>query len=168
MVQQTQQATDRFLDQVETIPHAGMGLVILAAIADQLNYERTADGWNRLSIIKRYPTLNLGLTSQVLQNAQIWVDTEINAIVKVSEWFKQLKLEFIPPKIIPECELALTEGLTNALCHAHKHLPKTAPIKVETTVADDYIEIQICDRGQPFDFEQELKKRVSQHHDNLG
>ncbi len=168
MVQQTQQATDSFLDRVETIPHAGMGLVILAAIADQLTYKRTKDGWNCLSIVKHYPSLNSDLTSQILQNAQIQVDTEVNAIVKVAKWFRQLKLEFIPPKIISECELALTEGLTNALCHAHKHLPKNAPIEVKTTVADNYVEIQICDRGQPFDFQQELKKRVSQHHDTLS
>ncbi len=55
-----------------------------------------------------------------------------------------------------QCQIALAEGFTNAVRHAHRELPSRTPIDVDFTLWSDYLEIRICDRGAPFDFQARL------------
>ena len=48
-------------------------------------------------------------------------------------------------------KLALAEGFSNAVRHAHRHLPPDTPIDVEFNLSRDRIELKIWDWGKPFD-----------------
>ena len=50
-----------------------------------------------------------------------------------------------------QSRLALAEGFTNAVRHAHKDLPKEVPITVKVFLRLNSIEIQIWDYGSDFD-----------------
>jgi serine/threonine-protein kinase RsbW len=46
--------------------------------------------------------------------------------------------------------LALTEGFTNAVRHAHAKLPPETSIAIDFLLANDRVEIRIWDYGEPF------------------
>lgn len=50
-----------------------------------------------------------------------------------------------------QCQLALAEGFTNAVRHAHEGKPESALIDIEVKLFGDHIEIRIWDQGDPFD-----------------
>jgi serine/threonine-protein kinase RsbW len=47
-------------------------------------------------------------------------------------------------------KLAVTEGFTNAVRHAHEGLPPETTIDIELELSDNQIEIRIWDWGKPF------------------
>lgn len=53
-----------------------------------------------------------------------------------------------------ECQLALAEGFTNAVRHAHHALPESTPIDIELLLAPQGLELRIWDHGQEFDLEE--------------
>jgi anti-sigma regulatory factor (Ser/Thr protein kinase) len=65
------------------------------------------------------------------------VTTDIYALSKVQEWFKQFKPQ-MPNKVWMQCNLALTEGFTNVVCHAHEHLPEDTPIDIAVELGSDF------------------------------
>ena len=73
---------------------------------------------------------------------------------QVLSWFDQLHQPFIPTKVWLQCQLAIAEGFTNAVRHAHKGLPTDVPIKIEVTLCPQHLELRIWDHGPPFDLEQ--------------
>lgn len=91
------------------------------------------------------------------------VKSDITFLNQVLSWFDELcfrnqsKLSWLASKsdrqYIPldEIKLALDEGFTNAVRHAHEKLPSDTPIEIQFTIWDDRIEIRIWDRGEPFD-----------------
>lgn len=85
------------------------------------------------------------------------VKTDLNALAEILSWFAQLYEPQIPRQIWLRCELALAEGFTNAVRHAHKDKSKDVPIDVEVTIADDTIEMRIWDGGAGFDLKQHLE-----------
>ncbi|MEL6816134.1 MAG: anti-sigma regulatory factor [Cyanobacteria bacterium J06598_3] len=50
-----------------------------------------------------------------------------------------------------QLNLALAEGFTNAVRHAHAGLPGDTPIEIELVLQSQQIEICIFDQGEPFD-----------------
>ncbi|GAB4185071.1 MAG: hypothetical protein Fur006_23100 [Coleofasciculaceae cyanobacterium] len=94
---------------------------------------------------------------QFLQSFQLQVNTDSNVLIQVLSWFEQLKPPSIPKMTWIECQTALAEGLGNAIDHAHRGLPPETPIDIEVAIFSQTIEIQICDRGPTFDFEQQLQ-----------
>jgi serine/threonine-protein kinase RsbW len=99
----------------------------------------------------RVPTL------QPLHQASLQVRTDLDALAQVLEWFDQFNSPPIPPHVWMPCQLALAEGFTNAVRHAHKGLPQTCPIDMEVQVFDHQIEIRIWDQGAPFDLVERLQ-----------
>jgi serine/threonine-protein kinase RsbW len=109
-----------------------------------------------------------------IKEAQLQVCTELTALDDVLRWFEQFKAAPLSCKEWWECETALAEGFTNAVTHAHCHLPQTTPIELEVIVFAHYLEMRIWDRGEPFDLEayvEELLKRPidlwEEHHRGL-
>lgn len=88
---------------------------------------------------------------------QLQVQTDLNALENVWQWFERITKPMLPEQVFSECKLLLTEGFTNAVCHAHKNLPDTTPISLEVTIMAQVIEIRIWDQGKPFDIEAKLK-----------
>jgi serine/threonine-protein kinase RsbW len=65
----------------------------------------------------------------------------------------------MPTKDWLQCQLALAEGFTNAVRHAHRGLPPEIPIQVEVFLEPQAIEIRIWDCGPPFDLNSFLKNQ---------
>jgi serine/threonine-protein kinase RsbW len=80
-----------------------------------------------------------------------------NALDQVLSWFDQLGRPTIPRKVWIQCQLALAEGFTNAVRHAHKDLSENVPIDIEVTLFSQSLEMRIWDAGPPFDLEQRLQ-----------
>jgi serine/threonine-protein kinase RsbW len=93
----------------------------------------------------------------------ISVKSDLTVLNQVLEWFDDLlfrhksKLSWLADQsdrqylALDEIKLALDEGFTNAVRHAHKKLPPETLIEIQFTLWDDRLEIRIWDRGEPFD-----------------
>ncbi len=67
----------------------------------------------------------------------------------------------MPHKIWLQCQLALIEGFTNAVRHAHAGLPMATPVQIEVAVTEHDIDIRIWDRGPGFDLGSVLKTKLT-------
>lgn len=90
------------------------------------------------------------------EKAHLTVDSQLEELAVVQQWFRALvaRLSIEAPWITDQFDqlnLALAEGFTNAVRHAHADLPGTTPIEIELVLQTDRIEIFIFDQGQPFD-----------------
>ncbi len=97
-------------------------------------------------------------TLEPLHRAFLQVKTDLDALIPVLEWFDQFSSPPTPPKAWMECQLALAEGFTNAVRHAHADQPEEALIDLEVQVFDDRLEFRIWDQGPPFDFDAQLER----------
>lgn len=91
------------------------------------------------------------------------VKSDLTLLNQVLSWFDELcfrnqsKLSWLADKSdrqyirLDEIKLALDEGFTNAVRHAHENLPSETPIEIQFTLWDDRLEIRIWDQGEPFD-----------------
>lgn len=94
---------------------------------------------------------------EVLKQFSQQFPTDLNVLDDVLMWFDQLNEPPIPRKIWLKCQLALAEGFTNAVRHAHKGLSTEVPIEIEVTLYQESLEVRIIDQGPPFNLEQRLK-----------
>ena len=90
----------------------------------------------------------------------IQVKSDLTYLEKVLSSFEKLKENSIEQKqtsiamdtrIWLECQLALAEGFTNAVRHAHRDKSIDTPIDIEIMITQKEITIKIWDYGQPFD-----------------
>lgn len=94
-----------------------------------------------------------------LEHSQITrtqVNTDLRLLAQVLAWFNQLRRPSIPQSVWLKCELALAEGFTNAVRHAHEGKPLETPIDIEVTFRKQTIELRIWDYGSGFDLEEQL------------
>ncbi|MBE9119143.1 anti-sigma regulatory factor [Lusitaniella coriacea LEGE 07157] len=90
--------------------------------------------------------------------------SDLKEFNQVLEWFNQTYCDSIPQKDWLQCQLALAEGFTNAVRHAHKNLTAETPIEFEVTLKETSLEIRIWDRGPSFNL-QEYFENLSQEPD---
>ncbi|HEY9739053.1 MAG TPA: anti-sigma regulatory factor [Coleofasciculaceae cyanobacterium] len=93
------------------------------------------------------------------------VPSDLRALDQVLSWFDQLYQPSIAKKAWLQCQLALAEGFTNAVRHAHKDLSSDVPIDIEVTLFPQSLEMRIWDQGPAFDLEgrlQNLEHRVDE------
>lgn len=85
------------------------------------------------------------------------VNSKLTVLNYVQKWFEKFWLQHDPATIdrrdhqLYRLNLALAEGFTNAVRHAHSGLSADTSIDIQVTLHDDRMEIQIWDWGQPFD-----------------
>jgi serine/threonine-protein kinase RsbW len=95
------------------------------------------------------------------------VPSDIGVLEQVLSWFDQMQHPGVPTKIWLQCQLAIAEGFTNAVRHAHDGLGSDLQIDVEVSLSDDCIEIRVWDCGPPFDLEGKIlaiqQQQVDQH-----
>jgi serine/threonine-protein kinase RsbW len=91
--------------------------------------------------------------SKILKKINIVVPTELKALDRVLSEFDNLYLDIVPKRDWLKCRIALAEGFTNAVRHAHKDLPADTPIKIEAVLTPPAIKLTIWDYGNPFDLE---------------
>lgn len=155
---------------IDELPEGGLGIKIMSRIADELSYTRTSEQRNCLLIVKNYEQLNL-TESQTPQRIYLQVNTDLHNLEQVLEWFKQLQNQAVYQAqcFWYQCLLALTEGFTNSVRHAHKHLSPETPIELEITMFRERVEMRIWDYGQPFDLEAKLSEvRELERHRTLS
>ncbi|MEG4167336.1 MULTISPECIES: ATP-binding protein [unclassified Microcoleus] len=93
-----------------------------------------------------------------IQHISLQVPTDVNALSQVLLWFEQLKDLSLPNELCWKFQLALAEGFTNAVRHAHKNLPVETPVQLEIRVFNGRLELKVWDCGPCFDFDAKLKE----------
>lgn len=83
------------------------------------------------------------------------VTSQIDLVCQVQRWFNEvcrsLEDDFAwVSNYTDRLGLALTEGFTNAVRHAHADLPPDTAINIDVDLANDCVEIRIWDQGNPF------------------
>ncbi len=94
----------------------------------------------------------------VIKKSCLEVKTDLNALQQVLVWFDQFALDTIPRTVWLQCQLALAEGFTNAVRHAHQHQPLETPITIEVTLLEAALEIRIWDHGPGFNLAAKLQE----------
>lgn len=94
---------------------------------------------------------------QPLYKDFIQVSTDLNALTQVLAWFDQFNRPPVSYQTWLECQLALAEGFTNAVRHAHSGQPVDLSIDIEVIVLPEWMEIRVWDQGEPFNLHQKLK-----------
>jgi serine/threonine-protein kinase RsbW len=101
---------------------------------------------------------------KILGQTSLKVNSDLQSLTQVLAVFDSLNQDWIPRKDWLKSQLALTEGFTNAVRHAHHHLPTEVPIEVQMTLTSQSLIIQIWDQGSYFDLENFLQAREGQDH----
>ena len=104
---------------------------------------------------------------KVLQKIQIEVSSTLNALDRILLQFEQIYQDFIPQQDWLQCRLAMAEGFTNAVRHAHKNLPEETEVKIEVFLTQVSIEILIWDWGKVFDLHNFIVQTSQKHHNWL-
>ncbi|MCC3405143.1 MAG: ATP-binding protein [Microcoleus sp. PH2017_10_PVI_O_A] len=94
---------------------------------------------------------------QPLKKAALQVNTGQSALEPVLSWFAQLYEQRIPTSVWIRCQLALAEGFTNAVRHAHEGQRPDLPVEIDVLVSAESVEIKIWDSGPPFDLDQKIQ-----------
>ena len=84
---------------------------------------------------------------------KIEVNSDLKAVERVLLQFNKLYHSTILQHYWLQCQLALVEGFTNAVRHAHKNLPPETPIIISVALDLQKITIHIWDYGEPFDLD---------------
>jgi serine/threonine-protein kinase RsbW len=95
-------------------------------------------------------------TEVLIEQAAITVDTDLNEISRIAEWYEQFNRHPLSQDLWLEGQIALIEGFTNAVRHAHRHLKHTTPIEINGQFSQAFFQLCIWDCGSPFDFESNL------------
>jgi serine/threonine-protein kinase RsbW len=85
------------------------------------------------------------------QRISLQVTSDLECLEAVLLWFDQLRHPAIAEVTWLQCRIALAEGFTNAVRHAHRQQPRDTPIDLRADRFDDRLEMRIWDRGVAFD-----------------
>jgi serine/threonine-protein kinase RsbW len=92
----------------------------------------------------------------MLKLERLKVKSDLTVQAQVQKWFEQFYSNHFSQidnsnHRFYRLNLALAEGFSNAVRHAHQELPSDTTIEIELAIRDDRIEIRIWDQGSPFD-----------------
>ncbi|MFK8182349.1 MAG: ATP-binding protein [Phormidesmis sp.] len=105
-------------------------------------------------------TDHLGDRADSNKRFYLTVNSRLESLATVQQWFENLlnycsdlspAPYFWVGEAFDQLNLALAEGFTNAVRHAHVNLPSHTPIVLECWVQFNQVEIRIFDQGEPFD-----------------
>ncbi|TAF10246.1 MAG: anti-sigma regulatory factor [Nostocales cyanobacterium] len=90
-----------------------------------------------------------------VQQDHLTVKSDLKLQNQVQQWFEKFALQYLAQGGWSESQLyrlnlALAEGFTNAVRHAHRALPPETNIEIELSLWVDRLEIRIWDYGKPF------------------
>lgn len=90
-----------------------------------------------------------------MQQDHLTVKSELKLLNLVQQWFEQFSGKYLfqlgwTDSQLYRLNLALAEGFTNAVRHAHHALPPETAIDIDLSLWNDRLEIRIWDRGKPF------------------
>jgi serine/threonine-protein kinase RsbW len=92
----------------------------------------------------------------IMQHDQLTTKSELKLLNQVQQWFEDFSLKYLfqlgwTETQLYRLNLALAEGFTNAVRHAHHALPPETTIEIEVSLWINKIELRIWDHGKPFD-----------------
>lgn len=96
----------------------------------------------------------------ILKQSTYETQTDPQALKGVLSWFDDFHELPIPQEDWLQCQLALIEGFTNAVRHAHADLPPETLIAIAVTVTQEYLDMKIWDHGPGFDFQAMLDHKL--------
>ena len=96
----------------------------------------------------------------ILKQSTYETQTDPQALPGVLSWFDEFHALPMPQEDWLQCQLALIEGFTNVVRHAHKGLPPATPIAITITLTHDYLDMKIWDHGPGFDFQTTLDHKL--------
>lgn len=88
---------------------------------------------------------------KAIKSIEIEVPGDLQALGLLLHEFNKIYQDYIPFRDWLECRLALAEGFTNAVRHAHKNFSSEVTILVEVILNNTAIKIKIWDYGSGFD-----------------
>lgn len=95
------------------------------------------------------------------------VQSDLATIAQILKWFECFRQPPLSQKTWLQGQIALIEAFTNAVRHAHAHLPVRTLIKLEAGLYREHLEIKVWDQGLPFDLEQLLNQVEQDYPDPL-
>lgn len=98
-----------------------------------------------------------------LQKIKIEVPGDLQELDGLLLKFDRIHQNFIPCRDWLQCRLALAEGFTNAVRHAHKNIPKEIPIEIQVLLRHNSMEIRIWDYGSAFDLQGFISETAEKH-----
>ncbi|MBR8836344.1 MAG: anti-sigma regulatory factor [Stigonema ocellatum SAG 48.90 = DSM 106950] len=92
----------------------------------------------------------------IVQQDHLTVKSELKLLNRVQQWFNHFCMQNLSQfgwseSQIHRLNLALVEGFTNAVRHAHHALPPETTIEIDVSLWIDRLEMRIWDHGKPFD-----------------
>ncbi len=99
-------------------------------------------------------------TLALLMQSRLEIASTLDGLRVVLDWFDQFQTLPIPQIVWMQCQVALIEGFTNAVRHAHRGLPPETLVEVEAIAQSDSLTLRVWDRGPGFNFEATLKNKV--------
>lgn len=102
-----------------------------------------------------------------LKQSRLQVETNLTALTDVLQWFEQFTAPLLPQRFRWQCQIVVVEGFTNAVRHAHQHLPSTTLIELELKLFTHCLEMRIWDWGEPFDLHAKLESLCQEECDPL-
>lgn len=90
-----------------------------------------------------------------MQQDHLSVKSELKLLNYVQQWFEQFCGKYLSQlgwsqSQVYRLNLALAEGFTNAVRHAHRALPPETIIEIEVSLWVNKLEVRIWDYGNPF------------------
>ena len=92
----------------------------------------------------------------MLKTKRIHVNTDLSELSKVLDWFQGLHQESVNAEDWMQCQIALAEGFTNVVRHAHQSLPPQTLVEIDLNFYPNHIEMQIWDSGPPFSLMEQI------------
>ena len=99
--------------------------------------------------------------SNVVKHISFSVTSDLNSLDYVLSAYEALNQPWIPLKDWLQFKIALAEGFTNAVRHAHKYLPSSTLIDIQIYLSTQCMSMCIWDYGPPFDFQQFVSDLVN-------
>ncbi len=97
--------------------------------------------------------MTCGLSTS-LNSVSFSVVSDLKSLDLVLSALEELHQSWIPKKDWLQLKIALAEGFTNAVRHAHRYLPSSTEIDIEISLFTQGLKVLIWDYGPPFDFEE--------------
>ena len=97
------------------------------------------------------------------------VPTQRDALDRVLHWAECFRgksianifgVDLLSNRVWLRYQVALAEGFTNVVRHAHKYLPADTPIELQIQLEGRRLVLRIWDSGPPFDLQCKLKERL--------
>ncbi|MBO9998032.1 MAG: anti-sigma regulatory factor [Cyanobacteria bacterium SID2] len=91
-----------------------------------------------------------------MRQRHLRVQSDLSVLTQIQRWFEDFCCQQKPLSVWSEdrrycLKLAIAEGFSNAVRHAHRGRPLDTPIDLALLLYDDRLEIRIWDYGEPFD-----------------